>query len=147
MGRTDCLEKTLFLGRQEEKGITEDEMIGWYHRLQWTWILASSRSWWWAGKPGMLQSMGSKIVRTTEWLNWTESVEYNSLVKLYGFAVFFIGRFLFNNWFKFFELGPIHIVCVWNFVVCIFQGAGLFHQNYQICGHRLVHNILLLSFY
>ena len=24
----------------------------------WTWIWASSGSWWWTGKPGMLQSMG-----------------------------------------------------------------------------------------
>ena len=28
----------------------------------WTWVWASSRSWWWAGKPGMLQSMGSQAV-------------------------------------------------------------------------------------
>ena len=25
---------------------------------QWTWVWASSRSWWWTGKPGLLQSMG-----------------------------------------------------------------------------------------
>ena len=34
MGRTDSFEKTLMLGeigRQEEKGITEDEMVGWHH--------------------------------------------------------------------------------------------------------------------
>ena len=30
---------------------------------QWTWVWASSRSWWWTGKPGMLQSMGSQRVR------------------------------------------------------------------------------------
>ena len=24
---------------------------------QWTWVWVSSRSWWWAGKPGVLQSM------------------------------------------------------------------------------------------
>ena len=30
MQRTDSLEKTLILGK--EKGITEDEMVGWYHR-------------------------------------------------------------------------------------------------------------------
>ena len=33
MGRTDSLEKTLMLGRQEEKGTTEDETVGWHHRL------------------------------------------------------------------------------------------------------------------
>ena len=29
---------------------------------QWTWVWASSGSWWWTGKPGVLQSMGSKRV-------------------------------------------------------------------------------------
>ena len=27
---------------------------------QWTWVWASSGSWWWTGKPGVLQSMGLK---------------------------------------------------------------------------------------
>ena len=34
--RIDSLEKTLMLGKTEgrrEKGITEDEMVGWHHRL------------------------------------------------------------------------------------------------------------------
>ena len=29
--KADSLEKTLKLGRQEEKGTTEDEVVGWYH--------------------------------------------------------------------------------------------------------------------
>ena len=36
MRRADSLEKTLMLGkdrRWEEKGTTEDEMVGWHHRL------------------------------------------------------------------------------------------------------------------
>ena len=36
MRRVDSLEKTLMLGgigRQEEKGTTEDEMAGWHHQL------------------------------------------------------------------------------------------------------------------
>ena len=58
--------------RQEEKGTTEDEMVGWH---QWTWVWASSRSWWWTGKPGVLQSMGSQRIGhdwATE-LNWSSS--------------------------------------------------------------------------
>ena len=35
---------------------------------QWTWIWASSRSWWSTGKSGVLQSMGSQRVRH----DWTE---------------------------------------------------------------------------
>ena len=41
---------------------------------QWTWVWAGSRGWWWTGKPGMLQSMGSQRVRhdwATE-LNWRQ---------------------------------------------------------------------------
>ena len=49
---------------QEEKGMTEDEMVGWHHPpTRWTWVWVSSGSWWWPGKPGVLQSMGSQRVR------------------------------------------------------------------------------------
>ena len=57
--------------RQKEKGTTEEEMVGWHHWInghKW----ASFGSWWWTGKPGMLQSMGSQRVEhdwATE-LNW-----------------------------------------------------------------------------
>ena len=51
--------------RQEEKGTTD----GWMASLtQWTWVWANSRSWWWTGRPGMLQSTGSQ--RTGYY--WTE---------------------------------------------------------------------------
>ena len=36
MRRTNSLEKTLMLGKiegQEEKGVTDDEMVGWHHQL------------------------------------------------------------------------------------------------------------------
>ena len=38
---------------------------------QWTWVWVNSRSWWWTGRPGMLQSMGLQRVRH-DWVNWTE---------------------------------------------------------------------------
>ena len=48
----------------------------------WTWVWASSRSWWWTGRPGMLQSMGLQKIGhnwvtkldITEQLNWTTSL-------------------------------------------------------------------------
>ena len=36
---------------------------------RWAWVWVNSRNWWWIGRPGMLQFMGSQRV-TTEWLNW-----------------------------------------------------------------------------
>ena len=32
--------------RQEEKGTTENEMVGWHHRLSGTWVWVNSGSWW-----------------------------------------------------------------------------------------------------
>ena len=64
--------------RQEEKGMTEDEMVWWHHWLDGH-VWASSGSWWWTGKPGVFQSMGSQRVghnRVTE-LNW-KFVEHTS---------------------------------------------------------------------
>ena len=43
---------------------------------QWTWVWASSRSWWWTGRPGVLWFIESQS-DTTEWvteLNWTELI-------------------------------------------------------------------------
>ena len=44
---------------------------------QWTWVWVNSRSWWWTGRPGVLQFMGSQRVEH-DWatgLNWTELKE------------------------------------------------------------------------
>ena len=49
--------------RREEKGTTEDEMVEWHHRLYGHEFGLDSRSWWWTGRPGMLQSMGLQRVR------------------------------------------------------------------------------------
>ena len=45
---------------------------GWMASLtQWTWVCASSRSWWWTGKPGVLLSIS--LTESQTWLsNWTE---------------------------------------------------------------------------
>ena len=77
MRRTDSLEKNLMLGKIEGGRRRGRQRIR-HHELasptQWTWVWASSGSWWWTGRPGVLQSVGSQIVRhdgATE-LNWTE---------------------------------------------------------------------------
>ena len=41
---------------------------------QWAWVWINSGSWWWTGRPGVLQSMGSQSIGhnwATE-LNWTD---------------------------------------------------------------------------
>ena len=63
--RVDSLEKT-DAGRdwgQEEKGMTEDEVAGWHHQLDGTWVWVNCGSWRWTGRPGVLQFMGLQRVR------------------------------------------------------------------------------------
>ena len=76
MKRTDSFEKTLILRKIEGVRRRGDRgWDGWMASLtQWMWVWVSSRSWWWTGRPSMLQSMELQWVGhnwETE-LNWTE---------------------------------------------------------------------------
>ena len=54
--------------RQEEKGTTEDEMIGCHHRL-WVWV--NSVSWWWTREAWSAAVHG--VAKSQTWLSeWTE---------------------------------------------------------------------------
>ena len=55
---TDSLEKTLMLGKIEGRRRRGQQRMA--SPTRWTWVWANSGSWWWTGKPGMLQSMGSQ---------------------------------------------------------------------------------------
>ena len=74
MQRTDSLKRPWCCERLKAGGEGDDR--GWDDWMasltQWTWVWASSRSWWLTGKPGMLQSIGHKDSDMNEWLNWTE---------------------------------------------------------------------------
>ena len=69
MQRTDSFEKTLSWERLKAGGEGDNRgWVGWMASpTQWTRVWVNSGSWWWTGRPGVLQSMGSK--RATE-LNW-----------------------------------------------------------------------------
>ena len=47
---------------QEEKRVTEDEMVGWQSPTQWIWTWANARKQWQTRKPGVLQPMGLERV-------------------------------------------------------------------------------------
>ena len=45
---------------------------------QWAWVSVNSRIWWWTGRPGVLQSMGSQRLGH----NWRTQLNYSSLKTL-----------------------------------------------------------------
>ena len=64
-----CWERLKAGGEGEDRG-----WDGWMASpTQWTWVWAGSESWWWTGKPSVLQSMGLQRVGhawATELTNW-----------------------------------------------------------------------------
>ena len=78
IGRNDAEAEALVLWPPDEgEAGGEGDNRGWDGWMAsptwWTWVWAGSGSWWWTGKPGVLQSMGSQKVGhdwVTE-LNWT----------------------------------------------------------------------------
>ena len=68
VGKDWCWERLKVGGEGDDRG-----WDGWTASpTQWTWVWVDSKSWWWTGRPGMLQSMESQRVGhdwATE-LNW-----------------------------------------------------------------------------
>ena len=65
-----CWERVKAGGEGDDKG-----WDGWMASpTRWTWVWASSRSWWWTGKAGVLQSMGSQRVGH----NWVIRTSFSS---------------------------------------------------------------------
>ena len=79
-------------GWRQEKGMTEDEISWMASPTQWTWVWVCSRSWWWTGRPGVLQSMGSQS--QTQLSDWNElSHPYQGVVlSCCGFDLHFLNR-------------------------------------------------------
>ena len=59
---------------------------GWMASLtQWTWVWVNSRSWWWTGRPGVLQSTGFQTVGH-EWVTELNQKDNNvSVILAWGF--------------------------------------------------------------
>ena len=53
---------------------------GWMASLtRWTWVWVNSGSWWWTGRPGVLQFMGSQRVGH----NWATELNWNIYVQFF----------------------------------------------------------------
>ena len=74
MWRTDSLEKTLMLGdwKQEEKGMTEDEMVEWHHQIDGHESEQTQGAGDWRGSLASYSPWACQESDMTEWLNWTD---------------------------------------------------------------------------
>ena len=89
MRRTDWFEKTLIWKdpdagkdwRWEEKEMTEDEMVGWHHWLDGYEFEQAPGVGDGQGSLVCCTPWGSKVLDTTEWLNWTEGKGGNAETK------------------------------------------------------------------
>ena len=78
-----CWERLKAGGEGDDRG-----WGGWMESpTRWTWVWASSGSWWWTGKPGVLESMGSQRVR----YDWATELNWYVLF-LYSVPLWFITR-------------------------------------------------------
>ena len=75
--------------------VNDREWDGWIASpTWWMWVWVNSKSWWWTGRPGVLQFMGSQM---TEELNWTEPLFYQRIVTFpQDLCFFFFNIYLFG---------------------------------------------------
>ena len=132
----------------------------------WTWVWASSRSWWWTGKPDVLQSMGSQRVGHDWAAELTELKFANILFEDYFIDVLsrnwlFFGSFIvwfwhqgnegFIEWvwqyfltFNFTEnlrrMGPNYSLNVWR--ITLWSHGVLYIRNQQNMAHEPVHSAI-----
>ena len=94
---------------------------------QWTWVWVNSGSWWWTGRPGVLQSMRLQRVRhdlATE-LNWTFQNHPQILVCVCVFFKLFLWRMFPINLSKIqIELQNHLDWCIWTEEYVAFFGHG-----------------------
>ena len=99
-----------------------DDRMRWLDGIvdRWTWVWASSGSWWWTGKPGMLQSMGSQRVGH----DWVTELNQTEFTLIHGptipgsYAILFFTASDFtsitshiNNWVLFLLWLHLFILC------------------------------------
>ena len=129
MQRVNSLEKTWCWERLKAGGEGDNKgQDGWMASpTQWTWVWASSRRWWRTGKPGMLQSMGSKRVRH----DWVTEQQHRSTQMT-------------SQWESTLDIG----CCLWNPSHRLHWNSMQFRlpaPEWILCGASFSHHFLLTS--
>ena len=79
-------------------------LIPFIHIISWTWVWASSVSWWWTGKPGVLQFMGLQRVGH----DWATELTHNLNYKILVFLVPFRNWHIHLEWTNHRSLSPFY---------------------------------------
>ena len=119
-----------------------DDWMAWPTR--WTWVWVDSGSWWWTGKPGVMQFMGLQGVGhawVTE-LNWTE------YMPIFFFKIFILGMLFNKYWNKdtYFKYTEIRILLYTEIMIllCILswriQGFHFVWKERESAGCSVVSN-------
>ena len=84
MRSADTLEKTLMLGGIGGRRRRGRQRMRWLvaSPTLWTWVWVNSRSWWWIGRSGVLQFMGSQRVGH----DWATDLIWSDIIKNYETA-------------------------------------------------------------
>ena len=106
---------------QEEKGMTEDEMVGWHHRLDghgFGWTLGVG-----GGQGGLAccDSWGCKESDMTERLNWTEPKAYTGLTYVLGAILSTL-----QTWIHWIKLIKQYLWCSYYYEILFYQ-----HYTYE----------------
>ena len=143
--RSWCWERSKVWGEGDERG-----WDGWMASpTWWTWVWVNSRSWWWTGRPGVLQSMGSKrvghdwateLILLLRKLYWREQDFY----PLYSSGT---DRLKKNNPHikKFVTCQKALMPNNYSFHVCLFRIA--FYKSLRICNIFSYHRIIIFDKY
>ena len=121
---------------QEEKGTTEDEVAGMASPTQWTWVWVNFGSWWWTGRPVVLQFTGSQRVRP-DWateLNWTDGC---ICIRVYSVTLFIVinlclydGLLQFCGDFLFYFFSIFILLRFFTFLFCQFSIFNFWNKSY-----------------
>ena len=134
--RTDSFENTLMLGKIEGGGKEDNRAWdGWMASpTQQTWVWVNSGSWWWTGRPDVLQSMGSQRVGhdwATE-LNWMWDLSSQTRDWTH---VHCIGRWILNHWTTR-EILPLFLQPLQHLWECLMQRMRISWVNTDCCNRH-----------
>ena len=118
---------------------------GWMASLtQWTWVWVNSGSWWWTGRPGVLQSLGLQRVGH----DWATELNWAELLSVYYGR--FSGRSLSRQIESFWHYHELFSSGKADEMTRVWSGSVVLSKlGRDVCGweHRSVHGVFTNAFF